>query len=167
MEFEYIHNGDTVTFDCELNKTGLTARVNDKTLTFRHRKVGPNAVSLLNDAGQHTVYFAKSDDEIHIFVEGQKFSFKHPDAASKFGPGAGAGGAGGNLVASPMPGTIIKFLVEEGDQVTVDQGLVIVEAMKMENEIRSAVGGVVKKINFAPGDTVDIGQPIIDLEENE
>jgi pyruvate carboxylase subunit B len=64
-----------------------------------------------------------------------------------------------------MPGNIIKILVSEGDIVEKDQGLVIVEAMKMENEIRATFKAKVKKINFKPGDAVDVGKSIIDLEE--
>ncbi|MBC8277696.1 MAG: acetyl-CoA carboxylase biotin carboxyl carrier protein subunit [FCB group bacterium] len=167
MEFEYIHNGETITFDCELNKTDLTARFNEQTLNLRHRRAGSNAVSMLNDSEQYTVYFAKSEGDIHIFVNGEKFVFKEVSSNSVFGAGAGGTDVGGGLIASPMPGTIIKFLVKEGDEVTVDQGLVIVEAMKMENEIRSNIDGVVKKLNFKAGDNVDIGQAIIDLDELE
>jgi len=165
MEFEYIHNGETITFDCEVSKSEVTTRLNNKVLSLRHRQAGSNAISLLNDSEQHTVYFAKSGGDIHIFVNGEKFVFKEFSPNSVFGAGAGGTDTGGGLIASPMPGTIIKFLVKEGDEVTVDQGLVIVEAMKMENEIRSTIEGVVKKVNFKAGDNVDVGESIIDLEE--
>ena len=58
-----------------------------------------------------------------------------------------------------MPGKVIKVNVAEGDEVRKNQTLVIVEAMKMENEIKTASMGVVKKIYVAAGDLVDAEQP--------
>ncbi|AIF69987.1 acetyl-CoA carboxylase [Palaeococcus pacificus DY20341] len=71
--------------------------------------------------------------------------------------------AGGNAVTAPMPGKILKVLVKEGDSVKTGQGLLILEAMKMENEIPSPVDGVVKTIHVKEGDTVDTGQLLIEL----
>ena len=63
-----------------------------------------------------------------------------------------------------MPGNLIKVMVKEGDAVEEGQALVIVEAMKMENEIRSPSNGIVKSVNFSVGDLVDAGVPIVELE---
>jgi len=71
--------------------------------------------------------------------------------------------AGEGVVTAPMPGKILKILVREGDQVKVGQGLLILEAMKMENEIPSPKDSVVKRILVKEGDTVDTGQALIEL----
>ncbi len=63
-----------------------------------------------------------------------------------------------------MPGKIVKILVAEGDKIKARQPLVIVESMKMENEIKSPTDGTVKSIHFGPGDLVGTGQPIIKIE---
>jgi biotin carboxyl carrier protein len=63
-----------------------------------------------------------------------------------------------------MPGMVVKLNVAEGDLVQKNQSLAIVEAMKMENELKSPIQGRVKKINGAPGDLVDAGTPLIELE---
>ncbi len=65
--------------------------------------------------------------------------------------------AGETPVLAPIPGTIIKYLVKEGDEVKANAGIVILEAMKMENEIVSPVAGKVKAINYKPGDKVGGG----------
>lgn len=62
---------------------------------------------------------------------------------------------GGKSVKAPMPGTIVAVKVNEGDEVRENEVLVILEAMKMENEITSPVPGTVKKILVNKGDTVD------------
>jgi biotin carboxyl carrier protein len=70
----------------------------------------------------------------------------------------------GNLkVNSPMPGTILGIKVNVGDEVEKGQALVILEAMKMENEIAAPEDGTVSSINVATGDTVDSGQLLVSL----
>ncbi|WP_054840246.1 biotin/lipoyl-containing protein [Thermococcus sp. JCM 11816] len=69
----------------------------------------------------------------------------------------------GVVTAPPMPGKILKILVKEGEQVRTGQGLLILEAMKMENEIPAPKDGVVKKILVKEGDTVNTGDPLIEI----
>jgi len=77
----------------------------------------------------------------------------------------GAGGAAGSgEVSVPMQGTIVKVLVEVGQEVTVGQGIVVLEAMKMENQINADKTGVVKEIKVAPGDTVGGGDIVAIIE---
>jgi acetyl-CoA/propionyl-CoA carboxylase biotin carboxyl carrier protein len=73
----------------------------------------------------------------------------------------GLGGPGGEHVASPMQGTVLRVEVAEGDAVAAGAVLVIVEAMKMENEIRAHVAGVVRDLGVAVGDSVRSGQPLL------
>lgn len=69
----------------------------------------------------------------------------------------------GNLV-SPMPGTIIKVLVAEGDMVEIGQQVIVLEAMKMENSINASSSGKVTQINVATGQSVDTGQLLLVIE---
>jgi biotin carboxyl carrier protein len=68
-------------------------------------------------------------------------------------------------VRAPMPGLVVTVEVEEGQLVTVGQGVVILEAMKMQNELRTPVGGTVKKVFVTGGTAVDKGQPLVRVEE--
>ena len=81
--------------------------------------------------------------------------------------GAGAGPAGPRPVRAPMPGLVVKVEVAEGDVVEEGQGLVIVEAMKMENELRAEGAATVKTIHVAAGDTVDKDDVLIELAPPE
>jgi pyruvate carboxylase subunit B len=67
-------------------------------------------------------------------------------------------------VHAPMPGLVIKVEVAEGDQVERGQGLVIIEAMKMENELRATAPGRVSAVRVAAGQTVDKGQTLLVIE---
>jgi biotin carboxyl carrier protein len=64
----------------------------------------------------------------------------------------------------PMPGKVIAVLVGEGDGVERGQGVVIIEAMKMENEVRSPVTGTVKEIRVRPGESVEGGTVLAIVE---
>jgi biotin carboxyl carrier protein len=67
---------------------------------------------------------------------------------------------GRQTVNAPMPGKIIRILVSVGDSVAAGQGLVVVEAMKMQNEIRSPKSGAVERLSVIEGQTVNAGEAI-------
>ena len=77
--------------------------------------------------------------------------------------GEGAAASGPKPIVAPMPGMVVKVDVEVGDVVRAGQGVVIVEAMKMENELRAQGDAVVTKVHVAPGQAVEKGQLLVDL----
>lgn len=80
-------------------------------------------------------------------------------ASHAAGKGAGAGGDG--TVVSPMPGRVVRLLVGLGAEVEAGAAVVVVEAMKMENELKSARKGVVSNILVEAGNTVEAGQKLL------
>jgi pyruvate carboxylase subunit B len=78
--------------------------------------------------------------------------------------GASGGPKGPPRLVAPMPGLIVRVHVQPGDQVAAGQGLVVMEAMKMENELRVQVAGRVKTVLVAPGSVVEKGALLIELE---
>ena len=81
-----------------------------------------------------------------------------------FKPSGLAQGNAGTLVTD-MPGKVVKVLTTEGAMVQKGDTLLILEAMKMENEIKAGVDGVVKKVNVKEGDALESGQLMIEIEE--
>jgi acetyl-CoA/propionyl-CoA carboxylase biotin carboxyl carrier protein len=77
---------------------------------------------------------------------------------------SGGAGGGSGQVAVPMQGTIVKVLVEVGDKVEAGQSVVVLEAMKMENQIEADKSGTVKAVNVKPGDTVGAGDVVVVIE---
>ena len=69
-----------------------------------------------------------------------------------------------NSIVSPMPGTVLKIMVEQGQSVKAGEAVLILEAMKMENEIHSPRDGNIKTIHVPKGAEVQAGAPLIDLE---
>ena len=69
-----------------------------------------------------------------------------------------------NIVKSPMPGLVLQIMIEEGQQVSKGETLLILEAMKMENAIKAPADAVVKSIKVTKGAAVDKGQLLIEME---
>ena len=72
--------------------------------------------------------------------------------------------AGSGDVTVPMQGTIVKVLVEVGQEVEIGQAVVVLEAMKMENQIAAEKAGTIKEIKVSPGDTVGGGDVVAIIE---
>jgi biotin carboxyl carrier protein len=75
-----------------------------------------------------------------------------------------AAGGGPSTVKSPMPGRLVKILVRPGERIAAGQPVVVVEAMKMENELRAPRAGTVREIRGAEGAAVEAGQDLVVLE---
>lgn len=69
-----------------------------------------------------------------------------------------------NLLLSPMPGTLVSYAVEDGDEVLVGQEICVVEAMKMQNVLRSARSGVIKKCHAAVGASLMTDETIVEFD---
>jgi acetyl-CoA/propionyl-CoA carboxylase biotin carboxyl carrier protein len=85
-------------------------------------------------------------------------------AARSSAAAGGAAGGGSGKIAVPMQGTIVKVLVEVGQAVEAGQSVVVLEAMKMENQIEADKSGTIKAINVKPGDTVGAGDVVVVIE---
>lgn len=95
------------------------------------------------------VRFEMLDERRKKMKEAQSSRFEHAGAA---------------VVSSPMPGKVMKILVGEGEEVKEGQGVIVVEAMKMENELKAPKAGTVSSIKVKEGDAVESGKPMIVIE---
>ncbi len=84
-------------------------------------------------------------------------------AAADAAVAAGRGGTANGTVAAPMPGRVVRVLVAEGEAVEVGAPVLIVEAMKMENELTAPIAGIVQDIGVSAGDTVDTDQLLCEI----
>jgi pyruvate carboxylase subunit B len=75
--------------------------------------------------------------------------------------GTGAERWRGGVVSAPMPGLVTRVLIEPGQVVTAGQGLVVLEAMKMENQLKAPADGVVEEVRVAAGQAVEKGTPLV------
>jgi glutaconyl-CoA/methylmalonyl-CoA decarboxylase subunit gamma len=94
-----------------------------------------------------------------VGLEGREFTVKLTDP-KRLRTGAGAGLEQSGLLTAQMPGKVVRVLAAEGDAVEEGAPLMVVEAMKMQNEMKAARAGVVKKIYVTAGDTVNAGDKL-------
>lgn len=110
-----------------------------------------------------------NEGRMRITIAGQRTEVKVLDErdllVDEFGLEADA--AAGGEVRAPMPGLVIDLLVEEGDEVEAEQGLLVLEAMKMENELKAPSGGVVGTIHVQNGEAVDKDDLLVEIEPAE
>ena len=115
---------------------------------------------------------ARGSREVEVEVNGRLFRVRlyEGETREKAVPPRRKGGVtqratmGGGAVLAPMQGTIVKVLVEEGQEVEADEAVCLLEAMKMESEIRTQRAGMVKEVLVEAGNTVRSGEPLVVLE---
>jgi len=123
-------------------------------------EIAPYTLSLLLDGQAFEIRVTPLQDGSLKLQSGRhEFSAEVVDPRAWRGRKHGALEAEGRQqVFAPMPGKVIRILVQEGDQVETGQGLLVVEAMKMQNEIRSPKGGTVERLHVKEGQPVNAGE---------
>ncbi|MFT7486865.1 MAG: biotin carboxyl carrier protein [Candidatus Paceibacteria bacterium] len=114
-------------------------------------------VSIEGDTNQIDITIAGHLYEVHIEDEREQAANAAERAAAK----------GGGLVVAVMPGVVVQILVEPGQAVTEGQPLLILEAMKMQNEIRSPLAGTVQEVHAQQGEAVSAGEKLLLIESDE
>ena len=123
-------------------------------------EVEPGVYSILRDGASYEARVVGGE----IVINGCRFPFDADDPRQWKRRGAGADGGGRASLAAPMPGKVVRVLVAEGDHVAAGQGIVVVEAMKMQNEMKSPRDGVVTSIAVQTGDSVNAGTVLATIE---
>ena len=102
-----------------------------------------------------------------LWVDGYRFETEALDERTRSIrdlSAATAGPTGPAPIIAPMPGLIVRVNVSVGDRVEAGQGLVVMEAMKMENELRAIAAGTVRSVEVSPGTAVEKGALLVALE---
>lgn len=170
-----------MTFEIEINGRTRTVSI-EKATAGRYRvsldghlheldavRVGVYGLSLLDgDAGlsrEVQVTPGPTQGELLVSLAGRTVAATvNGRRTGRAGVDGGAAAHGDQAILAPMPGRVVRLLVGQGDQVAIRQGVVIVEAMKMENELRSPKAGTVKEINVTPGTSVEAGRVLLVIE---
>jgi biotin carboxyl carrier protein len=126
--------------------------------------VEPGVYSVLLDGASYEIRIQPSPEGLTASVADQRFAVevRNPRDASR--SSRSTIGSGRQNVTAPMPGKVVRVLVATGDLVETSQGLVVVEAMKMQNELKAARPGRVIEIRAREGETVGAGDILVVLE---
>ncbi len=127
-------------------------------------EVQPGVFSVLVDQKSFTVYVSERDGLLEVWAGGQRHTVSIADARDRPAGNKKTGADGPVEIRAQMPGRIIKLLVGAGAAVQTGQGIIVVEAMKMQNEMKSPKDGVVSHLRVQEGDTVAAGETMMVIE---
>ena len=128
---------------------------------------GNGLYSLIVGGRSYEVDVMEGEEELTVLVRGDPYRLRIQDertARLQAAVAKGKAPSGKRIVASPMPGKVVKHLVKVGDAVEAGQGVIVGEAMKMENELKAPGPGTVREIRAPEGTVVQGGAPLVIIE---
>jgi biotin carboxyl carrier protein len=141
--------------------------IGDRVYQVDARTARPGLQSLLIGGAQHEVAVRSQGEggyQVSTSQGSVAVEVSDPLTALATQSRGAKGGKRRQTVKAYMPGRVVTLLVAEGQEVTAGQGVLVLEAMKMENEIRAEHDGTVTRIHVQPGQAVDTGNPLFELE---
>lgn len=167
---KYYVDVDDRTFELDFQEEGeqLLVRVGEEALTLDLRQVTePSLYSLLIDNRSYEIFVEENGDEFDVLIGGEMFHLKVQDEWTRRLANIQRKSqveSGLLEIKAPMPGAVVSIEVTLEQDVRKGQGVVILSAMKMENEIKSPRAGRVRSIEVQPGQTVEQGRTLVVIE---
>jgi len=164
VKFIARHDGNDVPVEVERQSGGYRVRIGDRSLLAELVDAGPYVRSLrLEDGTQLALIHHREGNEHEISFMASTVRLELVDPLALRRRHREDETSGGGIVKALMPGRISRILVQKGDTVRKGAGLMILEAMKMENEIHAPADGVVEEIFVEAGATVEGGAELLAL----
>ncbi len=162
MKYTALINDKTYEIEIGANNTVM---VNGEPHNVDFRTIDGSALySLLLDNASWEALVDRNGDEYRVLIGGELNVVVVQDERTRKmakAEGAQAAPTGEAIIKAPMPGLVRGIVVNVGDNVAAKQGVVILEAMKMENELRTPRAGIVKEVRVKAGDKVEQGQVLV------
>ncbi len=162
MKYEIRISGETRMVEFERHADGWHATLDGQSGVADIVETAPNTFSVLLAGQSHEICVTPSPNgKVHLQAGGFEFTAEVIDPRSWSGRRhSGVEAEGRQQVVAPMPGKVIRILAAAGEKVEAGQGLLVVEAMKMQNEIRSPKSGTVERILVEEGQAVNAGEAL-------
>jgi biotin carboxyl carrier protein len=168
VELNLTFNDEEYRLGVERAEDGYEVTVGDRIYRVSVRPISSNTFSLVIHGANRLIHIASAGRATYVAVDGRQFCFQEAT------PGGRKHGTRDlpidrrELTAiAPMPGRVVKLNVTEGDRVERGHTLAVVEAMKMENEVRAPIDGFVDRVLVREDDMVNVGQVMIELRSGE
>jgi len=160
VKFEVHISGKTREVELERDGKGWRISLDGQPVEADAVEIAPNTISILLGGQSHEIRITPlTDGTLKVQSGLAEFTAEVTDPRAWRGRRHGALEAEGRQqVVAPMPGKVVRLLVNEGDNVEAGQGLLVVEAMKMQNEIRSPKSGTVERLLAKEGQPVNAGE---------
>lgn len=157
---------DGTSYKLELNHGNgrWSCRLDGRDLEVDAVLVRPDVLSLRIGNRAYEVKSERVANDLHLWVGSTRFAVEVRDPRSLRGRAHAGDDHGPRKIVATMPGKVVRLLVREGDEVEAGAGIAVVEAMKMQNEIKSPKKGTVQKILAAEATTVNAGDVLAIVE---
>jgi biotin carboxyl carrier protein len=160
MKFEVQISGKTRTVELQRDSDRWKISLDGAPIDADAVEISPNVFSILLNGESYEVRLAAANDgKLTLQTRHHEFIAEVVDPRTWRGRRHGAVEAEGRQqIVAPMPGKVVRLLVKAGDKVETGQGLLVVEAMKMQNEVRSPKTGTVERLLAKEGQPVNAGE---------
>lgn len=164
-QMKYVTTINDKKFEVEIQNDG-TVLVNGEVRQVDFLPLGPSLYSLLMETLSYEVVIEERDNVVEVLLRGRMFTGKVLDERSQL-MAARRGGiipdSGEISIKAPMPGLIVLVPVAEGQQVTAGQTVVILESMKMQNELKTPRDGTVQRVSVEAGQRVEQNKVLVTI----
>lgn len=164
MTYEISIDGRDYRLDLSQVDGRWTCRLDGREFAVDAVLARPNVLSLRIGNKAYEVKCERVPNEVHIWVGSRRFAPEVRDPRSLRSRSREVDDHGPKKLAAPMPGKIVRVLLAQGSEVEAGAGVVVVEAMKMQNEVKSPKKGRIQKILVAEGAAVNAGDVLAIVE---
>lgn len=165
MKFEAEIGGETIPIEVTGEGGRYRVAIGGAVSEVDARQAAEGIWSLLVGSASHVVDVSEEDGVSLVEVDGERYRIRvEEESRYIIRTRGGKAGAGGQVLKAPMPGKVVLVEVEVGQVVAAGDGLIVLEAMKMENEFKASAAGTVKEIRVAAGQAVNPGDVLVVVE---
>jgi biotin carboxyl carrier protein len=164
MTYDIAIDGKHYRLDLEQRDGRWSCRVDGREVEVDAILARPNVLSLRIGNKAYEVKCERVGDDQHVWVGSSRFAAEVRDPRSLRSRTRAADEHGPKKLTAPMPGKVVRVLVSEGSEVEAGGGILVVEAMKMQNEVKSPKKGMVQKILVKEGAAVNAGDVLAIVE---
>ena len=164
MLYEVTIAGKTYRLDLNRADGRWSCRIDGRDLELDAVLARPDVLSLRIGNLAYEIKSERVGNDLHLWVGSSRFAAEVRDPRSLRSRARAADAQGPKKIVAPMPGKVVRLLVREGDDVEMGAGVAVVEAMKMQNEIKSPKKGTVQKILVTEGAAVNAGDVLAIVE---
>ena len=164
MTYDVTVDGKSYRLELDRSEAGWSCRLDGRDVRVDAVLARPDVLSLRIGNLAFEVKCERVGAETHVWVGSQRFAAQVRDPRSLRGRVRPGDDQGPKKLTAPMPGKVVRILVEPGNEVEAGAGILVVEAMKMQNEVKSPKKGILQKILVSPGTAVNAGDVLAIVE---
>ena len=164
MKYTAVVAGKSIEIEFESKNGTVDARIGNRHYKLESSNVEPGVYWFNVQNQSIEVRVTPANDNFTVSIGGRTVPVEIVDARSALKKAAHRGHEGMVEVRAPMPGKVVRVLASEGTEVNANQGLLVMEAMKMQNEIKSPKKGIVRRLAVSEGVLVNSGDLLASIE---